>query len=113
MVTARIPPQYIDSMLVGLFAEVRFTAITEQTPEVAFGEVLTISRDVIRPQEESEPPYYLARISINEDTVPEAIASRVTAGMPVSVIINTGERTVLAYLVDPVAEAVRTGMREE
>jgi HlyD family secretion protein len=113
IISANIPPQYIDSMATGLLAEVRFTAITDQIPEIAQGEVITISRDVIRPQEASQPPYYLARITIDEENVPESIWNRVTAGMPVSVIINTGERTVLNYLVEPVVEAVRTGMREE
>lgn len=113
IISANIPPQYIDSMAVGLLSEARFTAITDQIPEIAQGEVITISRDIIRPQEASEPPYYLARISIDEANVPDSIWYRITAGMPVSVIINTGERTVLNYLVEPVVEAVRTGMREE
>lgn len=113
LISANIPPQYIDSMSVGLLAEVRFTAITDQIPEIAQGRVITVSRDVIRPPEPNQPPYYLARIAIDEENVPESIWYRITAGMPVSVIINTGERTVLEYLMEPVVEAVRTGMREE
>jgi HlyD family secretion protein len=113
VVSASIAPQYIDSVEPGLLTEVRFSAITEQIPEVAYGRVETVSRDVIRPENPNEQPYYLARISIDDDTIPEAIRPRITAGMPVDVIVTTGERTVLAYLIDPLADAVRMSMREE
>lgn len=113
LVSANVSPQYIDSLKDGLLTEVRFTAITDQIREVAMGRVQTVSRDVIRPDNPNEPPYYLARISIDDDTIPKAIRPRITAGMPVDVIINTGERTVLTYLVDPLADAVRKSMREE
>lgn len=113
LVSANVSPQYIDSLKDGLLTEVRFTAITDQIREVAMGRVQTVSRDVIRPDNPNEPPYYLARISIDDDTIPKAIRPRITAGMPVDVIINTGERTVLTYLIDPLADAVRKSMREE
>lgn len=113
LVSANVSPQYIDSLEVGLLTEVRFTAITDQIPEIAMGRVQTVSQDVIRPDDPNEPPYYLARISIDDDTIPETIRPRVTAGMPVDVIINTGERTVLTYLIDPIADAVRMSMREK
>ena len=113
LVSANISPQYIDSLKTGLLTEVRFTAITDQIPEVAMGRVLTVSRDIIQPDNPNEAPYYLARISIDDDTIPEAIRPRVTAGMPVDVIMNTGERTVLTYLIDPLSDAIRMSMREE
>lgn len=113
LISANVSPQYIDSLEVGLLAEVRFTAITDEVPEIAMGKVQTVSQDVIRPENPNDPPYYLARISIDDDTIPKSIRPRVTAGMPVDVIINTGERTVLTYLIDPLADAVRMSMREE
>jgi HlyD family secretion protein len=113
VVSANVEPQNIDSVETGLLTEVRFTAITDQIPEVAMGRVLTVSRDIIQPDNRNEPPHYLARISIDEDTIPDAIRTRITAGMPVDVIMNTGERTVLTYLVDPLTDAIRMSMREE
>jgi HlyD family secretion protein len=113
VVSANVEPQNIDSVETGLLTEVRFTAITEQVAEVAMGRVLTVSRDIIQSDNRNEPPHYLARISIDEDTIPEAIRTRITAGMPVDVIMNTGERTVLTYLVDPLTDAIRMSMREE
>lgn len=113
LVSANVSPQYIDSLQPGLLTEVRFTAITEQIPDVALGRVQTVSRDIIQPANPNEPPYYLARISIDEDTIPETLRPRITAGMPVDVIMKTGERTVLTYIVDPLADAIRMSMREE
>lgn len=113
LISANVSPQYIDSLEDGLLTEVRFTAITDELPEIAMGRVQTVSRDVIHSENPNEPPYYLARISIDAETIPETLRPRITAGMPVDVIINTGERTVLTYLVDPLADAVRMSMREE
>lgn len=113
LVSVSIAPHYIDSVELGLLTEIRFSGITEQTPEVAFGRVQTVSRDILQPENPNEPPFYLGRIEINEETIPDHLLPRITAGMPVDVIINTGERTVLTYLFDPLSDAIRMSMREE
>ena len=113
IVSAFVSPRDVDNIHVGLKTEIRFTAITDQTAQFSVGELETISRDVITPEDRNQAPYYLARISVDDDRIPEEIRDRVTAGMPVDVIINTGERTVLAYLMDPLMETIRKSMREE
>ena len=45
-------------------------------------------------------------------TFAEAIAEKLVAGMPAEVVVPTGERTVLAYLVTPLVERFHTSMRE-
>lgn len=113
IVSAMVSPRDIDSIHIGLQTEIRFSAIADEVPQVAFGELETVSRDVITPEDANQAPYYRARISVDGERIPEKIRDRVTAGMPVDVIINTGERTVLAYLIEPLADTIRKSMREK
>jgi hypothetical protein len=44
---------------------------------------------------------------------PEKIREKLKPGMAADVLIATGERTVLAYLTQPMTDAIRRGMRED
>jgi HlyD family secretion protein len=65
------------------------------------------------PNEATKQTYYLARIVINRADVPAAVAAKLTPGMPADVLIVTGERSALDYLVGPLRSALSKGMREE
>ena len=77
------------------------------------GSVETVSGDVIAPATANEQPCVLARITVDENDIPEEISGRLTAGMPADVIITTGERTVANFIVSPLMDAVRKSMIEE
>ena len=55
----------------------------------------------------------MARIEVRDGDVTAPMRARIVAGMPVDVIIATGERTVVQYLVDPLTDTIRKSMREE
>jgi multidrug efflux pump subunit AcrA (membrane-fusion protein) len=82
------------------------------TPLV-LGTVENVSADVITPDNPNDMPYYLAKIDVDPDDIEENIRSRITAGMPVDVVITTGERTVVNYLTSPLMDAVRKSLIEE
>ena len=77
------------------------------------GSVRSVSNDVITPENPQEMPYYLARIDVAEQDIPEEIQGRLSAGMPADVIITTGERTVVNYIASPLMDAVRKSLIEE
>jgi hypothetical protein len=56
--------------------------------------------------------YFNSEISIDKKTIPDDIATKITAGMNTDVIIQTGERTVLSYLFEPLFHRLWTSMRE-
>jgi hypothetical protein len=62
--------------------------------------------------EATRQPYYLARLRIDQDAVPPAITRKLTPGMPADVLILTGDRTMLQYLVQPLMDRFATSMRE-
>ena len=113
IVNARVSPTDIDNVVPGLMTEVRFTAFKSKLTPIMLGTVETVSGDVITPDNANEPPYYLARITVDENDIPDEIKERVTAGMPADVVITTGERTVINFIASPLMDAVRKSMIEE
>jgi HlyD family secretion protein len=113
VINARVSPIDKDNVAPGLLTEVRFTAFKTKLTPIMLGEVESVSGDVITPENPNEPPYFLARVTVDENDIPEEIRDRITAGMPADVIITTGERTVANFIVSPLMDAVRKSMIEE
>ncbi|RMF17306.1 MAG: HlyD family type I secretion periplasmic adaptor subunit [Alphaproteobacteria bacterium] len=113
VINAHVSPLDIDNVVPGLSTEVRFTAFKMRLTPIMLGTVESVSSDIITPENPNEPPYYLARIAVDEMEIPEEIRGRLTPGMPVDVIITTGERTVAHYIVSPLMDAVRKSLIEE
>lgn len=113
VINAHVAPIDIDSVHSGLVAEVKFSAFASRFMPIVTGEVSSVSKGTIVPADERQPPYYLARINVSKGMVPDEIEERLTAGMPADVIISTGERTVIDYLISPLTDAIRKSMREE
>ncbi len=113
VINARVSPIDKDNVAPGLLTEVRFTAFKTKLTPIMLGEVESVSGDVITPDNPNEPPYFLARVTVEENDIPEEIRDRITAGMPADVIITTGERTVANFIVSPLMDAVRKSMIEE
>lgn len=113
IINARVSPIDKDNVAPGLSTEVRFTAFKTKLIPIMLGSVETVSGDVITPDNPNEAPYFLARITVEEEDIPEEIRDRLTAGMPADVVITTGERTVANFIVSPLMDAVRKSMIEE
>jgi HlyD family type I secretion membrane fusion protein len=113
IVSARIRPLDIDSVSVGSTAEVKFPAFQSRTTPVIFGEVQVVSQDVFDPKDGRTEPYYIGRVRVADENVPDEIKGRLVPGMPADVIIATGERTMVQYLVKPLQDSFSKGMREQ
>lgn len=112
IVTAQVSPLDVDSVAVGQKAELKFTSFSSRRVPSMFGRVDSVSADAIY-DEKSKQSYYVARVAVDRATIPTTIASKLTPGMPADVLIVTGERTVLDYVVGPLVNALSKGMREE
>lgn len=112
VVSARVRPVDIDNVSVGQRAEVRFPAFSSRTTPLIMGTVEVVSQDVYDPEEQGQEPYYLARIRVAEADVPGNVRGRLLPGMPADVIILTGERTLVQYLLKPLSDSFQKGMRE-
>ncbi len=102
----------IDNVHKGLPADVQLTAFSQRnTPRIA-GEVTYVSADSLV-DERTGMPYYTAQISVPEDEVSRiGKDNRLQPGMPAEVFIQTGSRTPLGYLIQPIQESMNRAWRE-
>jgi HlyD family type I secretion membrane fusion protein len=113
IIAAQIRPIDIDSVSIGQEAEVRFSAFSSKTTPVIFGRISVVSQDVVQPENPNQAPYYSARIEVADTDVPQDLRERLLPGMPVDVIVSTGERTMFEYFVRPMTDMFNKGMREQ
>lgn len=111
VVAARVSSLDINHVQVGLPTEIRLPSFKARSTPIAVGEVLSIAADAVR-DEATHQPYYEVKVSVQVAQFPEKIREKLKPGMMADVLIATGERTVLAYLTQPMTDAVRRGMRE-
>lgn len=112
VVNAMVSPPDIDAIQAGMEAEVRFSAFHGDTLPLILGKIESVSRDRLI-DEHSKQPYFLARIVIDKDNVPTMIKGKIRAGMSAEVIVPTGERTVISYLVRPLRNRATSALREK
>lgn len=112
VIEARISPQDVDVVVPGQPANMRFSALNARTTPVVPGTVTYISADRFIDQN-TQMPYYTARISITDELPEEITEDQIYPGMPVEAYIRTGERTFLDYLTRPISDSFSRAFREE
>ena len=110
VVEVRIAPQDIDQVQPEQAAMLRFPNFNQRTTPEIDGRVIRIAPDVTK-DAKSGLSYYLARIKIaGEHIDPEM---KFVPGMPVDVFIRTRDRTLLSYLLKPLADQANRAFREK
>ena len=109
IVEARVAPNNRDSVEVGLPAEVRLPAFSQLGAPRLSGEVIRVSADRFA---DGQMAWYEARIALDADQ-PALAELPLTPGMAADVLIVTGERTLLDYLLAPIAESLGRALRDE
>jgi len=114
LLDAKVPPHVIDRVKAGDEAEVRFNAFANTPALVVHGKVKSLSSDAINEQVGNGViNYYLARVEITPEGM-KALGNRsLQAGMPAEVLIKTGERSLLTYLLHPLTKRIAAAMTEE
>ncbi|NTW63363.1 MAG: HlyD family efflux transporter periplasmic adaptor subunit [Chlorobiaceae bacterium] len=117
LIDARVAPHLIDSIRKGLPVDVSFSSFAHAPQLVVQGVVASLSKDIVTdPQTNPSMPgssYYLARIAVTPDGLNSLGNRQMQPGMPVQVVIKTGERSLLTYLVDPLLKRIAVSMKEE
>jgi len=113
LLEAKVAPHLIDSVHPGLLADVRFSSFAHSPQLVVQGKVESISGDLISEPQNPNIAYYLARISVTAEGLKELGGRQLQAGMPAEVVIKTGERSVLTYLLHPLLKRIAISMKEE
>lgn len=112
LIDVHISPRDIDIVRPQLPAIVHLTAYSSRGLPRINGFVRDVSADSMLDQVTGQS-FFLARVEVlKEDLSRIGDEYVLLAGMPAEVMIVTGERTVVSYLLEPFLDAFRRGLRE-
>lgn len=111
---ARVPPHLVDRVHAGQETDIRFANFVHAPQLVVPGQVISISGDLLsEPGPGGQPlAYYLARIAVTPAGRQRLGPHVLQAGMPAEVLIRTGERSLLTYLLHPLVKRLAAAMKE-
>jgi HlyD family secretion protein len=110
-VEAKVDPKDIEQVQLKQKAVLRFPAFNAATTPEISGQVSRISADITSDQRTGQS-YYTIRISIPPDQLSRLGDVKLVPGMPVECFIQTGERTVISYLLKPLRDQLMRAFRE-
>lgn len=112
LIETRVAPHLIDRVQASLPVDIRFGSFAHTPQLVIEGKVLSVSKDLLT-DPQTNASYYLARIGLTPQGVAALGKRQLQAGMPAEVVIKTGERSMLTYLLHPLTKRIAASMKEE
>lgn len=100
VIVARLNPQDIEAVSVGLLAHVTLTPFASRNMLPLTGEVMQIDADST-PDERSGMAFYQMRVEVSAEEMAKHPGIYLSPGMPADVTVVVGERTMLQYLIGP------------
>jgi HlyD family secretion protein len=111
-VEVKVEPKDIDKLAFGQPVLLRFSAFNQRTTPELNGTVQRVGADTSNDQRTGQS-YYVVRIDIDDAEVARLGAAKLTPGMPVEAFIQTGERTLVSYLIKPLHDQLMRSFREK
>lgn len=112
LMEVRVMPHLIDSVRAGLPVDVRFSAFAHSPQLVVAGKVVSVSGDLLTDQA-TNMPFYLVRVALTPEGIKQLGKRQMHPGMPVEVVLRTGERSLLTYMLHPLLKRMAASMKEE
>jgi HlyD family secretion protein len=110
-VEAKVNPQDIDKLQIGEKTVLRLSAFNQRTTPELIGAVIRVSPDVTIDQRTGQS-YYTIRVSMPAEEVARLGEVKLIPGMPAEAFVQTGDRTMLAYLIKPLHDQLMRAFRE-
>ena len=108
----QVSPRDIDQVHLGQEANIRLSAFNQRTTPELQGKVSRLAADQTI-DERTGAAFYRLRIDIPRAQLDRLGELVLMPGMPAEAFIRTGERTVLSYLVKPLADQLNRAFRED
>lgn len=112
IVEAKVNPHDIDQVQVGQTAVLRFSAFNLRTTPEINGTVMRVSADTTTDQRTGQS-YYTTRIAMTKKEIARLGDVKLIPGMPVEAFVQTGERSVMSYLMKPLQDQFMRAFREK
>jgi HlyD family secretion protein len=111
-VEARLQPKDIDQVRPGQPAFVRFSAFNQRVTPQLTGTVSYVSADTSHDQQTSAP-YFTVRVVLSDQERRRLAGQQLVPGMPAEVFMQTRSRTMMSYLLKPIADQMRRAFVEQ
>jgi HlyD family type I secretion membrane fusion protein len=111
VVRSQVQPIDIDRIHSKMPAEIRFPQFSTSRNLNIRGMVKSVSQDSIQ-DPATRQSYFAVEVSVDRSTIPKDINEKLISGMITTVVLPTGQRTVLEYLVGPLMSRLSGSMRE-
>jgi HlyD family secretion protein len=111
-VEVKVNPQDIDQLQLNQKAILRFSSFNARTTPEIDGVVTRISADTSTDQRTGQN-YYTVRISMPPEQIQRLGEVKLLPGMPVEAFVQTGDRTMLSYLIKPLHDQFVRAFREK
>jgi HlyD family secretion protein len=111
VVAARVKPEDIDVVRIGLRADVQLLAYNQRRVPRIKGVVTHVSADRLLDKRTDEP-YYAAKISVEDGRLAGLDGVEIIPGMATRVFIMTGRSTVALYALRPLLDSFSSAFRE-
>jgi HlyD family secretion protein len=111
-VEAKVNPQDIDKLQIGQKTLLRLSAFNQRTTPELNGVVSRVSPDVTTDQRTGQS-YYTIRVSMPREEIARLGDAKLIPGMPVEAFVQTGDRTMLSYLIKPLSDQLMRAFREK
>jgi protease secretion system membrane fusion protein len=111
VVEGQLPVHLIDKVYKGLKVQLIFSAFNSNTTPHLQAVLTEISADRTV-DERTGAPYYKIRAQVAPEDIKLLKNLHVRPGMPADMVVNTGSRTMMNYILRPLTDRVHTGMIE-
>lgn len=110
LIDVQVPITAASRVKSGLETDIRISTFPDTPSIVVQGRVQSVSGDRHEPPNAS--PYYLARVEVTADGIDKLQGRQLRPGMSTEVVIKTGERSFMSYLMAPISRRLFESLKE-
>lgn len=111
LIDVQVPITAASRVKSALETDIRISTFPDTPAMVIQGRVQSVSSDRHEPPPPT-PPYYLARVEVTAEGIEKLHGRKLHPGMSVDVVIKTGERSFMRYLMDPITRRLFESLKE-
>lgn len=111
LVDVQVPITAASRVKPDLETDIRISTFPDTPALIIQGRVQSVSSDRHEPPPPTAP-YYLARVEVTAEGIQQLQGRKLHPGMSADVVIKTGERSFMKYLMDPISRRLFESLRE-
>jgi HlyD family secretion protein len=111
-IEAHVQPKDIDHVKTGQSAFVRLSAFNQRTTPQIHGTVSYVSADIGQ-DKQTNSSSYTVRVTLPEDERRRLNGQQLVPGMPAEVFVQTGSRSMMSYVFEPINDQMRRAFVEQ